>query len=313
MIELITLKMDRESGKLSREQYWRQVQTSLTGIENLAPLLEYSNSTLTVERQGVILNYPITPDKEIRFFVDVNDTRSIGVSVISEGRYEPLLESTLLEISRGCSGFADIGANAGFYAISVGVTNPDCNVWAFECNPEIRGYLLRNIQLNGLSQIHVRPEGVSDFPSEAELFVPAFTGSGGGSLRDLHPDEGEAKRFTVSLITLDSLELKNLDLMKVDVEGAELGVVRGGLMTINLSKPTIFVELLRKWMKPFGSAPSDVFELLSKMGYVLFEIFEDHINEVSEIAVNTSATNFVFAHPSREKHLQVLRSQVAKS
>jgi hypothetical protein len=55
------------------------------------------------------LNYPITSTVELEFLVDGSDTRSIGVSVIAEGRYEPVLQEALVAISRECLLFAYIG------------------------------------------------------------------------------------------------------------------------------------------------------------------------------------------------------------
>lgn len=129
----------------------------------------------------------------------------------------------------------------------------------------------------------------------------------GGSLQNLHPEEGESKKFQVFLMPLDSLNLNGIDLMKIDVEGAELGVIKGGIESITVSRPTIFIELLRKWMKPFGSSPQDVSELLTELGYLIFEIRDQQLREVSMVSDETSATNFVFVHESRPGHLSVLR------
>lgn len=292
---------------LSREDYWRFVQRAISSTSELTSIVAESSSSLTVSNLGVILNYPITSTVELKFFVDGSDTRSIGVSIIAEGRYEPVLQEALVAIARECLLFADIGANVGFYSIAVRATNPSCEVIAFECNPGVRELFAENVKLNGLDKISIRPEALSDKAGEATFYVPAFTGSGGGSLHDLHPEEGESQKFQVSLIPLDSLNLNGIDLVKIDVEGAELGVIRGGIDSITVSRPTIFIELLRKWMGPFGSSPQDVSELLTKLGYRIFEITEEQLREVRIVSGETSATNFVFVHESRTDHLSILR------
>ena len=95
--------------------------------------------------------------------------------------------------------------------------------------------------------------------------------------------------------------------MKIDVEGEELGVIRGGIDSITISRPTIFIELLRKWMSPFGSSPQDVSKLFTELGYLIFEVTQDRLLEVSIVSDDTPATNFVFVHKSRPGHLSILR------
>jgi FkbM family methyltransferase len=168
--------------------------------------------------------------------------------------------------------------------------------------------LSTNIELNGLDGIVIRSEGLSASFGEADFHVPAFTGSGGGSLPDLHPEEGEPRQFKVSLIPFDSLELESVDLMKIDVEGAELDVISGAISSMEKSHPTIFVELLRKWMGPFGSSPADVSRLLTDRGYSIFEIRDQEIIQVPRISGVTNSTNFVFVHNSRRRHQSILTS-----
>lgn len=283
------------------------VQAEIFGFSGLSSLLAESGSSLTVSDIGTTLNYPITPKVSLTFVLDGSDTRSIGVSVIAEGRYEPLLQEALLAVASECSSFADVGANVGFYSIAVRATNPSCDVIAFECNPKVREHFAKNIELNGLDSISVRPEALSDRFEDADFYVPAFTGSGGGSLRDLHPEEEASQKFRVSVLPLDSLGLEHLDLLKIDVEGAELGVIRGGLSSLEISRPTIFVELLRKWMKPFGSSPQDVAGLLGNIGYLVFEITHEEITEVDAVSASSLATNYIFVHESRLIHLAIVR------
>jgi|688.fasta_scaffold295990_2 FkbM family methyltransferase len=306
MSDLSQAKTARGNGSIPREDYWRVVKNSVSSASQLSKLLGASGAYLTISSGGIVLHYPLTPNSELKFVVDSEDTRSIGLSVISEGRYEHLIQQALLEISRDSELFIDIGANAGFYSIAVRATSKKCKVLAFECNPDVRGFFLRNIELNSSSDIEVRSEALAESAGEADFYVPPFTGSGGGSLQNLHPDEGKAKKFQVSLIDLDSLGLKNVDLMKIDVEGAELGVIKGCLNSLEASKPTIFIELLRKWMAPFGSNPSDVSKVMVAMGYKIFEVMEDGIAPVDEISSDTPVTNFVFVHRSRPLHLEIL-------
>ena len=73
------------------------------------------------------------------------------------------------------------------------------------------------------------------------------------------------------------------DLMKIDVEGCELNVIRGAGKTIRSSKPTIMVELLRKWMKPFGHSPQMFIDSMFEQNYKCYAIAFDHLTEIIKI------------------------------
>jgi FkbM family methyltransferase len=121
-------------------------------------------------------------------------------------------------------------------------------------------------------------------------------------------EEGDAEEVLVPVKTIDTLvrSNSNIDLIKIDVEGFEFEVVQGGLELIESSKPTIVIELLRKWMKPFGKQPQDVINLLKPLGYEVFSIGSSHLTLITVIDESTIENNFIFIHPDNSKHLNIL-------
>ena len=85
--------------------------------------------------------------------------------------------------------------------------------------------------------------------------------------------------YRVKATTLDSivrkLELKRVDLVKIDVEGAELEVLKGGIETIHRFHPKIIVEV-HEWL---GVKGNKIIQLLKKYGYKLTH--EYRINETT--------------------------------
>lgn len=297
----------RVNGSLEREKYWNHVKESLEVLEQVAGLLRNSRASITVSQEGIKMTYGLSNERKISFFVDPADTRSVGVAIVADGRYEELFERALIAIAPATKRFLDVGANAGFYSLAVASASEKCEVLAFEPNPKIAERLIENISLNCLSgQIRHVPLALSNIAGKATFYVPQYTGTGGGSLRNLHPDEGTPETFEVNLETLDSLSLDKIDLIKIDVEGNEMSVIQGAKSTIQRDKPTIFVELLRKWMKPFGAHPQDVVNLLAGEGYLLFEIAENSINRLHQIDENTIPTNFIFIHSANKIHMDLL-------
>jgi FkbM family methyltransferase len=245
--------------------------------------------------------------------IDPNDLRTAPMSIISEGNYEEFESMLLLEIAKVSKLFCDIGANIGFYTMACGVTNPNLRIMSFEPNQIVVKNLIDNLQINfpeiSRSNIQIFPIALGEYTSEnVNFYVPKVSGSGAGSLKNLHPEEGDAFNFKTKVEFLD-LILENedfLDLIKMDVEGSELSVLKGSLESISKFKPTIFIELLRKWMKPFGNHPQDVVNLLAPMGYLCYAIGVDGLTEISLIDDETIENNFIFVHPQRTDHHQIL-------
>jgi FkbM family methyltransferase len=82
----------------------------------------------------------------------------------------------------------------------------------------------------------------------------------------------------VPMITLDSLDLKDVDLIKIDCEGYEENVIAGAVETIKRCRPVIVVEQKRDMATRFGLKPKGAVSALEAMGYrVAKEIGGDYI------------------------------------
>jgi hypothetical protein len=68
---------------------------------------------------------------------------------------------------------------------------------------------------------------------------------------------------------LDSFELADVDLIKIDCEGYEENVLRGAEQTIRRSQPVICVEQKRQMAEKFGLTPQGAVRFLETMGYVV--------------------------------------------
>ncbi len=297
------------SKEIPREEYWGQINTVLNQSRELQKLLQSDSAHIQITKSNVVLNYKLWNDQRIKLVIPQNDLRTASFTILANGNYESLLERTILGLSELSDKFLDIGANMGFYAIGAALVNKNIEVIAFEPNPGIRNSLSENIQLNNVERnIQILEFALSNFSGNANFSVPAFTGSGGGSLMNLHPEEGLPSQFSVSVEKLDNLSAKTsgTDLVKIDVEGAEFQLIQGAIQTLKATRPTIVIELLRKWMNPFGTTPQDVIDLLSDLEYVCFAVGETSLQQVTKIDASTIETNFIFCHKGNSKHLNML-------
>jgi FkbM family methyltransferase len=234
--------------------------------------------------------------------LESDDLRSAPIVALPHGVYEQGVEKVLEVFLSSAENFLDLGANVGFYSMFAVTLNPKIRVVAFEPNPEVRQRLLGNLLINGFfTQVSVLPFGVSKNTGMAEFFVPPKSGTGAGSLRNLHPEEGESNKFQVELHTIDEIfpTGSRIDVIKMDIEGSEYQAILGGEKLIASQQPVIVIELLRKWMAPFGSHPQDVFVKLNLLGYQCFGINDSHLRRIQKIDESTEETNFLFFHKSR--------------
>ena len=297
------------SGKLNREEFWSVINSSLNEARKLQHLLPQDIVSLEVFSDNIILKYRFWIDECLRLVIPKNDLRTASFTILANGQYESLLEDVIFGLAHLSNKFLDIGANMGFYSVGASLIKKSLKVLAFEPNPSIRKSLMQNIELNHVeNNVEISEFALSDLKGDATFSVPAFTGSGGGSLRNLHPEEGSPAEFLVKVEKLDNLRSQTVgsDLFKIDVEGAEFQLLQGGIGTIEEEHPTIVVELLRKWMKPFQSSPQDVVDLLSRLDYICFAVGNAKINLIKSIDESTIETNFVFCHKENVEHMKML-------
>jgi FkbM family methyltransferase len=140
----------------------------------------------------------------------------------------------------------DVGANAGYYALCAArLVGPGGLVYAFEPVPDLRAKLARNVALNGFDQVRVEASAVGDLSGVVRLYVSEIETNDG--LASLVPGPGRSPDgIDVAAVTLDGFAAgleRPVDLVKIDVEGAEERVLAGarGLLR-GRSPPALLVE-----------------------------------------------------------------------
>jgi FkbM family methyltransferase len=233
---------------------------------------------------------------------NITDPRTSVACLVVEGIYEPLETEILRTIAASSQIIVDVGANIGYYSIELGKEmKTGGKVVAVE--PVLSSFheLEFNVGLNGLLETVVLCNlGLSNLKGPSEIFVPEVSGSSAASTRNLHNDEGHRVE-NIQLTTLDELlgelGIKGCDLIKIDVEGAELLVLQGGTKIIEEYKPVIFAEVLRKWSAHFSYTPNTLLDFLGAKGYKCWGVSKK-FREIVSFTDADEETNFVFVHAS---------------
>lgn len=135
---------------------------------------------------------------------------------------------------------AEVGANIGAHTVHLAqLAGPGGKVYAFEPQRLVFQILAGNIAINSLTNVCCRNQAVGE--KMGTVKVPVLDTSkvnNWGGLSLLKDSHGE----TTELVTLDSLGFDRLNLLKADVEGMELEVLKGAVATIARCRPFLYLE-----------------------------------------------------------------------
>ena len=153
-------------------------------------------------------------------------------------------------------------------------------VLAFEPLEENYRYLTEHVKLNGFSNVLTYDVGLSDQSGEVSLYTSedmGFQGSWHEGLATMYRSNTRGSSLgSVRVEVFDDVfqqtGLDRLDGMKIDVEGAELPVLRGALQSIKRYRPFIMLEVNEETFQTAGYTTKDVVSLLQSLDYRLFRI-----------------------------------------
>lgn len=225
----------------------------------------------------------------------INPRDYVSYHIYMLGLYEGETVRLLLSMLKPGDTFLDIGGHFGQYAVSAGIkVGPTGRVVTFEPGPIQVEYLRRNVELNALTNVTVANLALSDTPGELGLHVPSLVDIGKSQLVDPNAD---SQAVRVPVTTLDDYcqthGIDRIDLMKVDVEGAEFGVFRGAARVMREFPPkAIFYESVDILCKAFDHTPEEMHAYLEGAGYQIHAMQGDKLAPVNESA-RTSLTDFV--------------------
>lgn len=184
--------------------------------------------------------------------------------------------------------FVDVGANIGSHAINaarlVGRTG---SVFAFEADPDTYRLLAENIASNGLRNIVLKQTCVSDHVGSLSFYKHK------DSAKSSIVDRGEKLSVTLPSDTLDNLIPANTktDILKVDVEGAELSVLRGARAVFSEQRRPSVVIIEVFDVRDNTDKSEGIREVLEAYGYKFFLFDGRSLTPLSGGALNAFAVH----------------------
>ncbi len=146
--------------------------------------------------------------------------------------------------------FIDIGGHHGLMSVIVAKKDKANKVYTFEPNPNALKYLYQNINLNKLINIEVVELPVYDKKENVTFYIHQGNVSWNSTIvkefaySDIPTGNTITEIEKETIVLDDFIKKRNIkpDLIKIDVEGAEINVLKGGLETIKVNKPAIIME-----------------------------------------------------------------------
>lgn len=199
------------------------------------------------------------------------------------GDYDKPLLTLLKRCIRPGDVVADIGANVGLVAIALGayLRRPDIGgrLLAFEPVPTNFQRLTENIAANHLDQyVQAFDYGLGEAAKEVLILLENRGGASTGNAYVFNgqADHAAGEQFPIRLRRLDdeapSIGIDRLNVIKVDIEGAEIMFLRGAMSTISSYRPVILGEFNAYFMKKFGHSVLEAEKLLNPLGYRPFQM-----------------------------------------
>ncbi|HJZ98590.1 MAG TPA: FkbM family methyltransferase [Candidatus Solibacter sp.] len=222
-----------------------------------------------------VLDFAWHAGTRLRLYLGADLSRQAYIA----GCFEPNEFALLDRLLKPGMTFIDAGANEGYYTVfaakrvgSAGI------VWAFEPSSRELERLRENLRINQI-EAKVFPCALADAGGTADLAIGESEHAGQNTLGRFAYPIAQARTEPVELRRLDDLVAEfspaRIDILKIDVEGAEWRVLNGARETLRKCSPVILFEMSEDSLKSQGSSREQVLELIRDAGYRLY-VFDRH-------------------------------------
>jgi FkbM family methyltransferase len=162
--------------------------------------------------------------------------------IFTFGAYERETQETIVNFLPERGTFIDVGANIGAVAIPIARARPDVSIVCIEADPKIQRLLQGNVNRNGCKRVQVISCVAGATDGQLVAFYPAPDDRFG--MGSLGPQFCNApimlEQRCLDTMLMD-MNIYQPDVIKIDVEGAELGVLRGARRLLASERPPVIV------------------------------------------------------------------------
>jgi len=287
MLERVRLKLVKQGFDVATEQdiyycyrLFLNRQPDLTGLNTYKDLIYHSVVTIDYLTDAFLFsselqenqekrNQPVLVDlADFQLYIRLND-HFIGAAIANDKIYEAKVTQTLREILQPGFTFLDIGANIGYFSmLAAACLNNTGRIIAFEPMEQNRELFNLSVQANNFQNIDLFPYAVS----ECEKTFALETGARSSNSRIISAEQASTNKPRVKAVALDDFlhDLTALDVIKLDIEGAEPLALQGMNSLVEKYRPLIITEFSPKLIDQTSQvAPLAYLSQLVNLGYSL--------------------------------------------
>jgi FkbM family methyltransferase len=188
-----------------------------------------------------------------------------------------------VDVVRPSDVVVDVGSNRGYYTVLFSHLARAGSVHAFEPVAATYDALEQAVRAEAASsQVVLNRAALADTAGSRTVYQPegdpaqaSLRVHDRGSWATAHRILEETSPATTLDAYIAARKLPRIDLLKVDVEGAELPVLRGAESTLARFRPLLHLEVCARWQKDFGYSPRDLRHALIERGYTAFLVLSD--------------------------------------
>jgi FkbM family methyltransferase len=245
----------------------------MPGFSPLSRLTRYA-------QRGLIRNHDIAshflPDRYAayrfaggRIFLNIKESPMMLMRAF--GLYEPQKMEIVSKLLKSGSTFIDVGGNKGDFALlAARKAGESGKVLCIEPEPNNCLWIRRSVELNGYRNVTLFELALSDTNGEANLYLGQKSGFHTllGDLQGQHPGVITVRTTTLDYL-LSQLHLERVDMIKIDVEGAELQVLKGAQRTLCQNPSVILLMDLHPML---GVNSAEVSSFLLGLGFSIYRM-----------------------------------------
>lgn len=220
------------------------------------------------------------------------------------GTFQPIISEVIKKYLKQGDTFIDAGANIGYFSlIAAGITGSNGQVHSFEPVSEYFLKLQNFAKINKHLNIKVNQLALGDEKKTAKIFIKGGTDIGNNTFFPELLENDNAEFAEVGIIRLDEYikenNLKNISLIKIDVEGFEFATLKGlSNYFLQCSKnntcPAIVCEVVPEVYPKLGCKVEDLFEYMAGFGYEAYNVLKTNNKVKPEDIIKNRVADIIF-------------------
>ena len=253
---------------------------------------------------GIARTYKTSVNNKV---VQVQVEKGLGFPNFNDA--EPWMNALLAKFGSNEYRFLDVGVNVGQTLLKWKTLFPDSEYVGFEPNKACVEYVSKLISINNFTNCTLHPYGIALEKEKVDLFLKGRDpGDSAATIIENFRETSDTKRIQVETIPIYELESNTFDLIKIDVEGSELGVIES--IFENETNAIISCEILPVYSKENNERldrQQRIEAILAKNDYLIFRVIKEDtpkFEPIKEIGIHSDLTkcDYLFL-PSSKKDL----------